>query len=325
MKHILMLALMLQNLNIFSQSLPHDSPSEYGDTQLLTIIDTPNDQNIKFENQESKARITQENLSMYVYPDGESSTDKIIADVLLGAPISPKNLIVKVVGHQEPNPIKSVLMEGLSKLLKQPDFKYIASIHTSNNIVLKNDDANIIFGNLKKCQDIHKQSGIHWSSVQIDAEPVFDSSSGLNNVDFLIYLGNLINNQLRLPFTIYFSPAKFGNKQNGIYVKDNASFNRVMKFIKAFSGNQIWLPSYSYADDPVKIDDIEDSVKILKSANASYQLILDTKDPPKLKNRIQDIKTKGLNSAEGLSIFSVSKNGNENLNQSLSYIAQIDD
>ncbi|CDW86282.1 UNKNOWN [Stylonychia lemnae] len=260
---------------------------------------------------------------MYVYPDGESSTDKIIADALLWAPIIPKNIIVKVVGHQESKPIKSVLMEGLSKLLKQPEFKYIASIHTQNDVVLTNDDANIIFANLKKCQEIHKESNIYWASVHIDAEPVYNRDSGLNNVNFLIYLGSLINDQLGLPLTIYFSPAKFGNRQNGIYENDNASFNRLMEYIKVFSGNQIWLPAYSY--DPVRIDDIEESVRVMREANASYQLILDTKNPAKLKKRIEEIKTKGLNSAEGICTYCVGNNGNENLNQSLYYIDHFDD
>lgn len=77
-------------------------------------------------------------------------------------------------------------------------------------------DAIVHIEGIRDVMMAHKKQGIEWIGVHADVEPVFDRHRGINTVDFHIALCQLVNQDLKLPFSFYISPAKLGNIFNGM-------------------------------------------------------------------------------------------------------------
>jgi len=209
-----------------------------------------------------------------------------LSEILNSQPILPKTIIFKIMDVSETKEIipKPHLVSEMLDNFPAPQFNFaalinVAAIKSGGNLNI--EDANRVF---KEIETTEKRRS--FSSISIDAEPVYqwdkDAEKIINSIDFHIELIKLINNNLDLDVSVYMSPAKIANEE-GILTKDPTTWE---KFLDAFgTRNTLFIPAYSYADDPVLQVDIENTVAAL--GNVAYRLIFDTRDDEALKPRLQ--------------------------------------
>jgi len=146
---------------------------------------------------------------------------------------------------------------------------------------LNTTDADLVFQAIQNTAQLSS-----FSSISIDAEPVYNWNTNaakiVNSIDFHIRLIQLINTNLGLPVSVYMSPAKIANYQ-GIITRNPTDWNRFLTALG--TQNTLFIPAYSYADDPVLQVDIANTIAAL--GNVAYQLIFDTRDDVALQSRLQ--------------------------------------
>jgi len=231
--------------------------------------------------------ITYNNLSIYSYPNMNRDTDPInLYNMLISKPIIPKTVIFKIMDVSNTKQIlpKAYLVSEMLNNFPASQFNFAALINVAamkSGYSLNTTDADLVFQAIQNTAQLSS-----FSSISIDAEPVYNWNTNaakiVNSIDFHIRLIQLINTNLGLPVSVYMSPAKIANYQ-GIITRNPTDWNRFLTALG--TQNTLFIPAYSYADDPVLQVDIANTIAAL--GNVAYQLIFDTRDDVALQSRLQ--------------------------------------
>jgi len=256
--------------------------------------------------EDSIGRRISETTSIYAYPkDPEEEPMKLFEKLTHPDNVTiPKTIIFKIMdidGDGEVH-IKEPLRDSMFRAFSADRyFNYSAMINVTKELRLTETDVPKIFDNIRLMLTAC------FSSISIDAEPVFlGNKDGVrfNTVPFHAALIERVNQELRLPVSMYMSPAKLGNRTNGMFYHDRDSFNRLAVALVHNPENHFLLPAYSYRDDPVREDDILESVRILDERAIPYKLIVDSIDPERLSDRLEFIRANRMRGI-GMAIYSL--------------------
>ncbi len=233
------------------------------------------------------SQVTFNNLSIYSYPNMNRDTDPInLYNMLISKPVIPKTVIFKILDVSNTKQVlpKAYLVSEMLANFPSSQFNFAALINVAamaTGYSLTTTDADNVFAAIQNTAQLSS-----FSSISIDAEPVYNWNSNaakiVNSIDFHIRLIELINTNLSLPVSVYFSPAKIANNK-GIINKNPTDWNRFLTAIG--TQNTVFLPAYSYADDPVLQVDIANAITALGSH--AYQLIFDSRDDIALQPRLE--------------------------------------
>jgi len=206
--------------------------------------------------------------------------------MLISKPVIPKTVIFKILDVSNTKQVlpKAYLVSEMLANFPSSQFNFAALINVAamaTGYSLTTTDADNVFAAIQNTAQLSS-----FSSISIDAEPVYNWNSNaakiVNSIDFHIRLIELINTNLSLPVSVYFSPAKIANNK-GIINKNPTDWNRFLTAIG--TQNTVFLPAYSYADDPVLQVDIANAITALGSH--AYQLIFDSRDDIALQPRLE--------------------------------------
>jgi hypothetical protein len=192
-----------------------------------------------------------------------------------------------------------LISNAVIKNFPKQSYLYSGMLNVENMAPLKEKDSKIIFDNIKT---ILSKLSAPLNSISIDAEPVVSIEKNYDAMPFITSLVKMINNELKLPVSVYISPAKFANQMT-----QQSTYNNFVSALRGNSENYILFPAYTEPDNVLDRDIIK-SVSMMKDLKMKYKLILALRGDYKgTDKRMKFIKDNNLIGPNGVCLYSLAQ------------------